>query len=93
MSNAVTAALNSAFSVDSPSELADHVMYCLPPTVNWDEIAYAYVNNWNSVFNDDWCTYPSVQMHEIGVSISISFVNISILIQFFFHTLFSRLKA
>lgn len=58
MSNAVTAALNSAFNVDSPGELADHVMYCLPPTVNWDGIAYAYVNNWNSVYNDDWCTYP-----------------------------------
>ena len=60
MSNAVTAALNSAFSVDSPSELADHVMYCLPPKVKFDGIAYAFVNNWNSVYNDDWCTYPKL---------------------------------
>jgi len=43
----------------------DHVMICLPPgTGNW--IAYAYINNWRSVYNDEWCTKPSAQMHEIG---------------------------
>ncbi|GFH46557.1 hypothetical protein CTEN210_03031 [Chaetoceros tenuissimus] len=66
MSNAVTAALNSAFNVDSPGELADHVMYCLPPTVNWDGIAYAYVNNWNSVYNDEWCTHHARNWVEKG---------------------------
>ena len=73
MRNAVTSALNSAFGVTSPNQLADHVMYCLPPTVNWSGIAYANINSWNSVYNDDWCTYPSVQMHEIGVSFLFSF--------------------
>lgn len=46
----------------------DHYMICMPPgTVNssgddgW--IGYAYVNYNRSVFNDRWCTYPSIQMH------------------------------
>lgn len=43
----------------------DHVMLCMPPgTGAW--IAYAYVNSWLSVFNDDWCQQLSTQVHEIG---------------------------
>jgi len=26
----------------------------------------AYVGGWLSVFNDQWCTFPSIQVHEIG---------------------------
>jgi len=54
MRNAITTKLNSDFSVSSPNQLANHVMYCLPSgTMNG--IAYAHVNN--------WCTYVSAQMH------------------------------
>jgi len=45
---------------------ADHVMYCLPPGTLGRWIAYGYTNNWLTVYNDKWCNYLSVQMHEIG---------------------------
>ena len=40
----------------------DLVMLCMPRDINWGGIAYAYINSWLSVYNDDWCTYPSVQL-------------------------------
>mmetsp|Transcript_736 Transcript_736/g.1557 ORF Transcript_736/g.1557 Transcript_736/m.1557 type:complete len:769 (+) Transcript_736:86-2392(+) len=47
------------------SDQFDHVMLCMPKgTGGW--IAYAYVNSWLSVFNDDWCQQLSTQVHEIG---------------------------
>ena len=49
----------------SPSQIADHVMYCLPPET-MSGIAYAYKNSWNSVYSNEWCNYVSGQMHEIG---------------------------
>jgi len=42
----------------------DLVMMCLPRTGNY--VAYAYINGWLSVYNDDWCQQVSAQMHEIG---------------------------
>jgi hypothetical protein len=33
----------------------------------------AYVNSWLSVYNDNWCTYVSAQMHEIGTFKGYSF--------------------
>jgi len=57
--NAVTSALNAQFGVSSPSLLADHLMYCLPPGTfrEGDWIGYAYINGgfeWLSVYNDEW---------------------------------------
>jgi hypothetical protein len=49
---------------------ADHVMLCMPrgttldTDVNW--LGYAVLNNWLTVYNDDWCLSPSLQLHEIG---------------------------
>jgi hypothetical protein len=48
------------------TDIADHVMVCLPPGTTGGWIAYAYVKSWLSVFNDIWCGYPSGQIHEIG---------------------------
>jgi len=48
------------------TDIADHVMVCLPPGTKGDWLAYAYLNYWLSVYNDDWCRSPSAQMHEIG---------------------------
>ena len=45
----------------------DHIMLCLPPGTSGNWIAYAYINSWLSVYNDNWCNYPSTQMHEIGM--------------------------
>ncbi|GFH56169.1 hypothetical protein CTEN210_12645 [Chaetoceros tenuissimus] len=65
MNNDIAAALNTKFNVTSPNQIANHIMYCLPPgTMNG--IAYANVNNWRSVYSDNWCTYVSAQAHEIG---------------------------
>lgn len=44
----------------------DHVMYCIPKGTIGSWIAYAYVNSWLSVYNDNQCENLSVQMHEIG---------------------------
>jgi hypothetical protein len=74
MTNQVTAALIIQFSVLSPDELADHVMYCLPPN-SFDGIAYAYIYNWLSVYKNEWCTYVSAQMHELGHNLGLAHSN------------------
>lgn len=50
MRNDVNNALNTAFGV-SASQLADHVMQCLPNNA-MNGIAYAYVNHWLSVYSN-----------------------------------------
>jgi len=71
--NEVTNQLNAVFGVSYPSspvgyshptELADHIMYCLPPGVMGG--AYAYLGHWLSVYNDASCNVLSTQAHEIG---------------------------
>mmetsp|Transcript_20344 Transcript_20344/g.30258 ORF Transcript_20344/g.30258 Transcript_20344/m.30258 type:complete len:824 (-) Transcript_20344:193-2664(-) len=74
MRNDITDALNDMFGVSSPAVLADHVMYCLPPGT-MSAIAYAYINSWNSIYNDNWCTYVSAQMHEIGHNLNLAHSN------------------
>jgi hypothetical protein len=74
MVNAITKELNSQFNVRRPSDLADHVMYCLPKDT-MSGIAYAYVNSWNSVYDDDWCMKVSAQVHEIGHNLGLSHSN------------------
>ena len=74
MVNAISAALNTMFGVSEPSQLADHVMYCLPPgTLNG--LAYAYIDWWLSVFNNEWCTRVSAQVHEIGHNLALAHSN------------------
>ena len=53
MTNDIVDELNRQFGVISPSLLAHHVMFCLPPNT-MSGIAYAYVNSWQSVYSDDW---------------------------------------
>ena len=65
MNSAIVEALNTKFGVSSPSQLADHVMFCLPPNT-MSGIAYAWVNSWRSVYSDYWCTYVSGQVHEVS---------------------------
>eukprot|EP00537_Pseudo-nitzschia_pungens_P001583 CAMPEP_0172361126 /NCGR_PEP_ID=MMETSP1060-20121228/5013_1 /TAXON_ID=37318 /ORGANISM="Pseudo-nitzschia pungens, Strain cf. cingulata" /LENGTH=1053 /DNA_ID=CAMNT_0013083295 /DNA_START=158 /DNA_END=3319 /DNA_ORIENTATION=- len=48
----------------------DFVLFCLPPgTGDW--VAYAYVNDHRSYFNDKWCQRVSAQMHEIGHNLNL----------------------
>jgi len=51
--------------------LADYVMYCMPAGVI-PYIAYAYIGWYLSVYSNEWCTYPSSQMHEIGHNLGLS---------------------
>jgi hypothetical protein len=74
MTNKITGALNENFGVSSPSKLADHVMYCLPAGT-WNGIAYAEVNSWRSVYNNEWCRSVSTQMHEIGHNLNLAHAN------------------
>mmetsp|Transcript_31023 Transcript_31023/g.65438 ORF Transcript_31023/g.65438 Transcript_31023/m.65438 type:complete len:898 (+) Transcript_31023:360-3053(+) len=71
--NAITLELYNAFGLH-PGQLADHVMYCLPSGA-MGGIAYAYVDSWNSVYSDEWCTYVSAQMHEIGHNLNFAHSN------------------
>ena len=71
MRNAITSELNRLFVFSSPTSLANHVMYCLPPGT-MSGIAYAFVNSWMSVYSDQWCTYVSAQMHELGHNIGLA---------------------
>ena len=59
--NAVTTAATSKYG-----NLANfnHVMYCLPPGTASGWIGYGYYNYYRTVYNDNWCTYLSIQMHE-----------------------------
>mmetsp|Transcript_26781 Transcript_26781/g.65122 ORF Transcript_26781/g.65122 Transcript_26781/m.65122 type:complete len:969 (+) Transcript_26781:574-3480(+) len=69
--NAVTTKLKQEFGVSSPSQLADHVMYCLPSRAMVG-IAYAYINSWLSVYKDVWGLYVSAQMHELGHNLNLA---------------------
>jgi len=53
MRNAITAELNSQFGVTSPNQIANHVLYCLPPG-SMEGIAYAFIYSWMSVYSDNW---------------------------------------
>ena len=56
MRNAVTTALNTQFGVSNPGQLADHILYCLPPGA-LKGVAYGYIAwpmNWLTVYNNRW---------------------------------------
>ena len=43
----------------------DVVMFCMPPgTGDW--LAYAFVGDNLSFYNNEWCSYVSGQLHEVG---------------------------
>ena len=50
-------------------------MLCIPPGTKEGWIGYAYFNWDLSVYNDNWCLYPSIQMHGelLGIIPSIFF--------------------
>uniref|UniRef100_A0A7S4QF87 Peptidase M11 gametolysin domain-containing protein n=1 Tax=Ditylum brightwellii TaxID=49249 RepID=A0A7S4QF87_9STRA len=71
MRNDVNVALQNAFGVSSPNQLADYVMQCHPPG-SFGGIAYAYINYWLSIYNDNWCRYTSTQLHEVGHNLGLA---------------------
>ena len=49
----------------------DLVMFCIPiGTGNW--LAYAYINRFDSYFNDKWASSASTQVHEVGHSLGLA---------------------
>ncbi|KAI2503879.1 Gametolysin peptidase M11 [Fragilaria crotonensis] len=54
------------------TNFADHVMVCMPPGTSGGWIAYAYINHWLSVFNNQWCGYPSGLLHELGHNLNLA---------------------
>jgi hypothetical protein len=79
MRNAISKELNTIFGTKNPNELADYVIYCLPPgtfaTGTYSEVGYAYYNSWLSVLNNQWCASVSLQMHEVGHSLNFAHSN------------------
>eukprot|EP00526_Cylindrotheca_closterium_P008237 CAMPEP_0113609012 /NCGR_PEP_ID=MMETSP0017_2-20120614/4244_1 /TAXON_ID=2856 /ORGANISM="Cylindrotheca closterium" /LENGTH=819 /DNA_ID=CAMNT_0000517761 /DNA_START=189 /DNA_END=2648 /DNA_ORIENTATION=+ /assembly_acc=CAM_ASM_000147 len=70
--NAINSELTTQFST-GVSDLADFVMFCLPPGVmHPDDIAYAHMNGYRSVYNDDACRQVSTQIHEIGHNLNLN---------------------
>lgn len=74
MRNSITAALSSDLLN------ADFIIYCLPPGTYvaarpGEGIAYAYINHWLSVFDDEWCHSSSLLMHEIGHDMNLGHSN------------------
>eukprot|EP00980_Cylindrotheca_fusiformis_P003004 scaffold695_cov113-Cylindrotheca_fusiformis.AAC.1 len=64
---AVNAKLVTEFGTSQAKDLADHIMYCLPPgTLTEKQLAFAFVNGYQIWFNDVNCGYLTVQMHEMG---------------------------
>lgn len=91
--DAVTAAGNVALG--NMQSQYDHVMQCIPPGTNSNWIAYAYINWYLSVYNDNWCTFVSGQMHEVSSSDFISrflapafFFSINVLTYFLLYDFF-----
>lgn len=64
MVNAVSRQIQTEFG-KTRQDIADHIMYCLPPGA-FGGVGYAYVNEGLSVFNNEWCTSVTSQMHELG---------------------------
>jgi hypothetical protein len=55
-------ALESLFGINTLRDRFDHVMFCLPPGTDGSWIGYGYINGVTTIYNDDWCNYPSIQM-------------------------------
>lgn len=66
------AATNAATTALGSLSQFDHVMVCVPPGTSGGWIAYAYINSLLSVYNDQWCTYLSAQMHEMGHNLGLA---------------------
>jgi hypothetical protein len=63
--DAAIGAVQTQYGVSTITDLADHVMICIPPgTGNW--AGSSPVQSWRIVMNDVWCGFLSGFMHEMG---------------------------
>ncbi len=70
MCTAVTIEMNRVLGIPGPNEPASHVMHCMPDGV-MSGIAWAWVDNWGSFYNNGWCNYLSMQMHKVIAVLSL----------------------
>jgi hypothetical protein len=59
--------VKATLNLGSLLNIADYVMVCLPPGTSpggW--ISVGFVGSWLSVFNNNWCRSPSVQLRNFG---------------------------
>ena len=77
IANAAIVAANEKFG--DLSRQFDLVMLCIPQGTKLgtssDWKAYAFVNSFLSVYNDEWCSSPSVHMQEFGHNVGLSHSN------------------
>eukprot|EP00977_Amphora_coffeiformis_P024571 scaffold16330_cov172-Amphora_coffeaeformis.AAC.5 len=53
-----------------PEDVADHVLFCIPPgTGSW--VANAATGHWRTQYNDHWCLSLSAVMHEVRVDVMV----------------------
>ena len=52
-------------------EKFDLVMFCMPPSQDSSWLAFGYVNSPISVYSNDWCSFSSGQMHEVGHNLNL----------------------
>jgi len=71
MRNEVYYGARDSLGINLPT-VVDHVMVCIPKGTVGDWIAYALVDHWLSWFNNEWCTFASVQLHEMGHNLGLA---------------------
>lgn len=78
--NTVLNQLRADFVNNDLNSMFDHVMLCMPPgtvsnsgSPNW--AAYGIVNGYVTIYNDNWCTSVSANMHEIGHNLGLRHSN------------------
>mmetsp|Transcript_17975 Transcript_17975/g.41438 ORF Transcript_17975/g.41438 Transcript_17975/m.41438 type:complete len:797 (-) Transcript_17975:121-2511(-) len=67
-------------SIEDMYNAVDLVVYCQPPGSymldpqgnQQDWVAYAYINGFESFYNDEWCGYVSAQVHEVGHNLGLA---------------------
>jgi len=63
--DAAISAVVTQYGVSSITDMAEHVMFCIPPgTGNW--AGSSPVVSWRIVMNNQWCGFLSGFMHEMG---------------------------
>lgn len=71
----VNLAYSAAFRAldgDRPEAVADHVVFCMPPVLREFVAAWAFIDDWLSVYSDEDCNLVTVQMHELGHNMNLA---------------------
>jgi Gametolysin peptidase M11 len=66
ISTAAEIAMVEQLGLEKASDLADRVLFCVPPGLQRGFIAFTYINHWRATFSDKWCHSLTATIHEIG---------------------------